>query len=154
MSAVCILTPVVIAAWPTFSTAVFAAASALGYEITGELSREVSAPVQTRGVQLEIPQSELVTNQLDRNRQIVVTRNGVAVKFARDARGRASVCVTGPGHADAELRALGEELSQRVVQQYAYQRLVDEARAQGFVIVEDSVDAEQAIHLKLRHWEN
>ena len=53
----------------------------------------------------------------------------VTVEFSRDARGRASLCVTGKGHNDEALRALGEQLSQRVVQQYVYQKLMDEMRA-------------------------
>ena len=36
MSCVCILTPVVIAAWPAFSAAVVAAATSLGYTIVEE----------------------------------------------------------------------------------------------------------------------
>jgi hypothetical protein len=61
--------------------------------------------------------------------------------------------VSGPGHSDEELRALGEELSQRVVQKYVYQRLLDEMRARQFVVVEEEVDANQSIRLKVRHWD-
>jgi hypothetical protein len=62
--------------------------------------------------------------------------------------------VTGPGHSDEELRAIGEELSQRVVQKYVHQRLMDEIRARQFVVVEEEVDENQAIRLKVRHWDN
>ena len=116
MSCVCILTPVVIASWPAFSAAVAAAATSLGYTIVDEgiKQRQSSQAAQTgeREVTLEIEQSEIVTNQLGRDQCIKVTRGGVTVTFSRDARGRASVCVTGPGYADEELRAMGEEFSQ------------------------------------------
>ncbi|MGA9452166.1 MAG: hypothetical protein WBW41_12575 [Verrucomicrobiia bacterium] len=157
MSAVCILTPVVIAAWPAFSAAVAAAATSLGYTIVEEGIRQsqTNKAVETgeREVTLEIEQSEIVTNQLGRDQCIKVTRSGVTVTFSRDARGKASVCVTGPGHSDEELRALGEELSRRVVQKYVHQRLLDEIRARQFVIVEEEVDENQAIRLKVRHWD-
>ena len=39
MSCVCILTPVVIAAWPAFSAAVVAAAHSLGYALVEETGR-------------------------------------------------------------------------------------------------------------------
>ena len=156
MSAVCILTPVVIAAWPAFSAAVAAAATSLGYTIVTEGIKQGQEARNTneRAVQLEIEQSEIVTNQLGRDQQIKVTRGGVTVVFSRDARGKASVCVTGPGHSDEELRALGEELSQRVVQKYVYNRLIEECRTRQFNIVEEEVDENQAIRLKVRHWDN
>lgn len=153
MSAVCILTPVVIAAWPAFSAAVTAAAASLGYQLVAESTARQTESVSQR-VELEIAQSEIVTGTLGRDQRIRLSRDGVTVVFSRDARGRASVCVTGEGHSDAELQALGEELSQRVVQQYVYQRLMDEMRTRGYNVVEEQVDENQAIRLKVRHWEN
>jgi hypothetical protein len=156
MSCVCILTPVVIAAWPAFSAAVVAAANSLGYVLVEETVKQhqkVHAQNETNQVHLEIANSEVVTGQLGRDQQICATRGNVTVKFSRDARGSASVCVSGAGHTDEELRALGEELSQRVVQRYIYQRLLDEMRARQYVVVEEEVDANQAIRLKVRHWD-
>ena len=105
-------------------------------------------------VTLEIEQSEIVTNQLGRDQSIKVTRGGVTVIFSRDARGKASICVSGPGHSNEELQAIGEELSQRVVQKYVHRRLMDEIQARGFNVVEEEVDENQAIRLKVRHWDN
>jgi hypothetical protein len=156
MSCVCILTPVVIAAWPAFSAAVVAAANSLGYVLVDESIRQrqqVAAKDAGRKVDLEIANSELVTGQLGRDQQICVTRGSITVTFSRDERGTASICVTGSGHTEDELRAIGEELSQRVVQKYVYQRLMDEMRARQFVVVEEQVDENQAIRLKVRHWD-
>ena len=85
MSCVCILTPVVIAAWPAFSAAVAAAAVSLGYTIVEEgiqqhQTSQVSG-VGERKVNLEIEQSEIVTNQLGRDQRIRVTRGDVTVTF-------------------------------------------------------------------------
>ena len=156
MSAVCILTPVVIAAWPAFSAAVVAAAHSLGYLLVDETVKQhqkVKAQNEGREVSLEIANSEVVTEQLGRDQQICVSRGTVTVRFSRDARGAASVCVSGDGYTDDELRALGQELSQRVVQKYVYQRLLDEMRARQYVVVEEEVGADQAIRLKVRHWD-
>jgi len=157
MSCVCILTPVVIAAWPAFSAAVAAAATSLGYTIVEEGIRQAQDSQVTqageRKVSLEIEQSEIVTSQLGRDQAIKVTRGGVTVIFSRDARGKAAICVTGPGHSDEELRTLGEELSKRVVQKYVYNRLLEECRARQFNIVEEEVDENNAIRLKVRHWD-
>lgn len=155
MSCVCILTPVVIAAWPAFSAAVTAAAVSLGYNIVEEGAKgyQTAAVSETGKVTLEIDQSEIVTNQLGRDQRIKVMRGDVTVAFSRDARGKASICVTGPGHTDEELRAIGEELSQRVVQKYVHQRLLDEIRTRGFTVVEEEVGENNAIRLKVRHWD-
>jgi hypothetical protein len=156
MSCVCILTPVVIAAWPAFSAAVVAAATSLGYQVASEARKDLRGtvtPKQSSAVNLEIPQSELVTSQLARDQRLAVTRDGVTVIFSRDERGKASLCVTGNGQSEKELRALGEQLSGRVVQQYVYQKLMGEMKARGFVVVEEETDAHQAIRMKVRHWE-
>ena len=156
MSCVCILTPVVIAAWPAFSAAVVAAAHSLGYVLVEETVKQrqkIEAQNAGREVSLEIANSEVVTGQLGRDQQICVSRGSVTVRFSRDARGTASVCVSGDGYTEDELRALGQELSQRVVQKYVYQRLLDEMRTRQYVVVEEEVDANQAIRLKVRHWD-
>ena len=156
MSVVCVLTPVVIAAWPAFSAAVVAAASSLGYEVAAAVrdERQAATQPQSNRVELEMGQSEVVADQLHRDQRICVSRDGVTITFSRDARGKASLCVTGQGHTSEALRALGEELSRRVVQKYVYQRLMDEMRARQFMVVEEEVEADQSIRLKVRHWEN
>jgi hypothetical protein len=158
MSCVCILTPVVIAAWPAFSAAVVAAAGSLGYQIAagtaGLGKNEAASQNSARKVQLEIENSEVVTGQLGREQKISVTKDGVTITFSRDARGRASLCVTGPGRSNEELRALGEELSQAVVQQYVYQKLMNEMQARGFNVIEEETNSDRSIRLKVRHWEN
>ncbi len=156
MSAVCVLAPVVIMGWPAFSAALMAAAGSLGYHVVSEarsLGSGSSVGKQTGAVRLEIERSEVVTNQLGRDQRMAVTRDGVTVTFSRDKRGRAALCVTGNGQSDDVLRALGEELSRAVVQQYVYQKLMEEMRARGFNVVEEEVNEDRSIRLKVRHWE-
>src|SRR6266404_2844761 len=111
MSAVCVLTPVVVAAWPVFSAAVAAAATSLGYSVVAEAVDQINQSLKSNRamrsdqVELEIANSELVTGQLGRDQHICVTRGGVTVTFSRDPRGRAKICVTGAGHSDEALRA-------------------------------------------------
>lgn len=158
MSCVCILTPLILAAWPEFREAVEEAANSLGYTILDEISRRTQKKREVQGggrsVTLEIEQSEIITNQLERDQRIRVTRAGATVTFSRDAHGKASVCVSGQGYTDEQLREIGEELSHRVVQKYVYQRLMDEVKARQFLVVEEDVDETHAIRLKVRHWDN
>jgi hypothetical protein len=158
MSAVCILTPIVVAGWPAFSAAIVAAASSMGYQVLAASAQKTAATAGAKGahaVQLEVDRSEIVTSQLERDQSMSVTRDGVSITFSRDARGRAALCASGTAaHSQAELRALGEALSQGVVQQYVYQRLLHEMQAKGFNVVEEDVSADRSIRLKVRHWEN
>ena len=158
MSAVCVLAPVVVSAWPAFSAAVVAAAGSMGYVVAGEsvsallgVSEKVCQP---RAVDLNIPNSQIVSGELGRDQRISVSRDGVTVTFSRDPRGKAGLCVTGTGQSAEELRAAGEELSRRVVQSYVHQRLLQEMQTRGYMVVEETTDANQAIRLRVRHWEN
>lgn len=155
MSCVCILAPVVVAAWPAFSAAVVAAAASLGYQVVSDAKNRLSTreAAESGHVSLDIPNSELVTGELGRDQHISVSRNGVTVLFSRDARGKAALCVTGSGQSGEELRALGEELSGCVVQRYVYQRLMDEMHRRGFTVVEEETDANRAIRIKVRNWD-
>ena len=156
MSAVCVLTPVVIAAWPALSSAVVAAAASLGYTVVSEGAKEVTRQREVSGpssVKLEIDRSEVVTSQLGRDQRISVFRDGVTVEFSRDARGKAALCVTGTGQTNETLKALGEELAQAVVQQYVYQKITSELQNRGFVVVEEQQSADRSMFLRVRHWQ-
>ena len=88
MSCVCILTPIVIAAWPAFSAAVMAAATSLGYTLVEENQRanEIAKGAEpVSRVDLEVPNSELVIDTLHRDQRISVMRDGVTVTFSINA---------------------------------------------------------------------
>ena len=158
MSAVCVLAPVVVAAWPAFSAAIVAAAGSMGYVVAEESVAQFLGKSEARtcpsSVDLDIPNSEIVTGQLGRDQRLSVSRDGVTITFSRDERGKAGLCVIGNGQSAEELRAAGEAFSHRVVQQYVYQRLTQEVQARGYLVVEENTDANQSIHLRIRHWEN
>lgn len=156
MGAVVLLTPVVIAAWPAFASAIASAAAALGYAKTdGLLSDELEAAGRKiTTIDLEVPNSEIITGQLGRAEKIIVIRDDVMIAFRRDERGKASLTVLGKGKSHDELRAVGAEMSQRVVRDYVYQQIINEVRSRDYIVVEESVDDNNAIHMTVRHWEN
>ena len=157
MSAVCILAPIVVVGWPSFAATVMAAATSLGYvtlEETGANCLTEKRARPSNAVELDIPQSDIVTSQLDRDQRISVSRDGITITFSRDARGKAALCVTGGKHSKEELRAAGEALSNRVVQQYVYERLMEEMNSRGYTVVEEAAEANQSIRLRISHWEN
>ncbi len=157
MSAVAVFAPIVIASWPALGAAVASAATSLGFSIVDQAIASANPSQNTEGTQrvdLEIPGSEVVLGTLGRDQRIRLVRDGVEAIFARDARGRASVCVTGDGYSEEDLRQVGEELSGRMVQHYVLQKLKSELDSRGMNLVEETVDENQAIRLRVRHWQN
>lgn len=153
MSAVAVLTPVVIAAWPALSAAVASAAAQMGFTVLDELDQE-QLQTTVRTVEMEVPHSEVVTGTLGRDQQLRLVKDGFSAVFARDARGHATFCVSGEGHTEDELRSVGEALGGRMVQQYVLQKLKTELADRGMNLVEETVDQTQSIRLTVRHWQN
>lgn len=155
MSAVVVFTPVVIAAWPVFSAAVVAAASAMGYsKAQSLLDTEPRKALGARCVDLEMENSSVMTDSLGRDQEISVVKDGVCITFRRDERGKAALTVTGEGRSDDQLRAMGEELSRRVIQRYVYEQIKAEMAKNQYAVIEESVDETNAIHMTVRNWDN
>ena len=58
----------------------------------------------------------------------------------------------GAGHSKAELRRIGEELINRVTQQYVYHRVVTELKERNLAIVDEEVDQDRTIRIRVRNW--
>lgn len=154
MSGVVVILPVVAtAAWPVLVTAASCVMTAMGYSIANTAAEAAAeAAVETRNtVTLDVSNTEEVS--LGREESLTFVKDGITVVFRRDARGRLTVCVEGD-LAKAELRELGEELAGKVLQQFAYNRIVESMSARtGMSLVEQSVDEDETIRIKLRSWE-
>jgi len=148
MSTVCILTPIVIGSWPMIASAVAAAASTLGYAVSAE--GEAAAGTRTRSsVETEIPNSEVIADALERGQSIRIEKPGVVIEFGVDERGACRVCVTGE-HDKAALKKIGEEVAGRVVQQFAYHKLMTELKARNYRIVEEDVTQDDSIQVRVK----
>ncbi|MBK7404269.1 MAG: DUF1257 domain-containing protein [Phycisphaerales bacterium] len=149
MSSVCVLTPIVVGSWPAISAAVLGAAGAMGFAAVGAEER-LPGPTGRRRVETDVPNSEVVSETLARGEKIRFTRDGVSIEFGVDGRGKCTVCATGEGYTDAQLRRIGEEVAGRIVQQFTYHKLVSELKQRGYSIAEESVEGDQSIQLRVR----
>jgi hypothetical protein len=157
MSAIVIITPIVIAAWPAFGSAVAAAAVSMGFTVLNEGVNQARLTEHQQGgltVTLDVPNSAAVTGGLGRDQRIRIARDGIIAEFSRDARGRDSVCVTGEGYSQDVLRSMGEELAGRTVQQYVLAKLKTEMAGRGMDLVEETVGEDNSVRLRVRHWQN
>lgn len=146
MSAVCVLTPIVIASWPVLSSAIAGAAASMGYSV--QATPKEKAP--KKRVETEIANSEVLADETARGQTIVIRRGDITIEFGQDNRGACTVCVTGEGHSERELRQIGEEVAGRVVQQFAYHKLLSELKQRNFSLVGEEMLADQSVRLRIR----
>jgi len=154
MSAVIIMTPVVIAAWPVISAAVVGAVGAMGYSAVSGIVNEqnkLQANVEN-SIDIELENSDVVGETLAREEELVFSKDGINVKFSRDIRGKLQICVTGTNRPDSELQRIGEEISNKVTQQFIYNRVVSELKNGDFSIVEQDIGEDETIHIQVRNW--
>jgi len=149
MSTVCVLTPIVIGSWPAIASAVTGVAAAMGFSVLAPQNIEKKT-VARRRVESEIANSEIIDEMMDRGQRICIQRDDVIVEFGRDERGACTVCVTGEKHTKAELEEIGQEVSGRVVQQFAYHKLMTELKNRHYSIVEESVERDESIQVRVR----
>lgn len=149
MSAVCVLSPIVIASWPAISAAIAGAAAAMGFSAQGMVSEESST--QNRGkVETEIEDSEVVADGMGPQEKIVVQRDDITIEFGRDERGRCTVCVSGERHSDAALRKIGESVAGRVVQQFTYNKLISELKKRHYTVSDEQILRDDSVRIHVR----
>jgi len=152
MSTVVVLAPIIIASWPMISAAVGAAVGTMGFAmVRKEESVTQRAATKTRE-EIEVDNSEILASTTGTEEQIVVEREGVRAVFTRDARGALRVCMEGTNQSRSELRRLGQELIDRVTQQYVYHRVVTELKARNMTIVDEEVAEDRTVKIRVRSW--
>ena len=158
MSAVIIMAPVVVAAWPVISAAVVGAVGAMGYAAVNSAAEAAEAAQNSiaervNSVDIEIENSEIAAENMAREEELVFTKDDVTVTFRRDIRGKLKICVTGKNRPDSELERIGTEISQKVTQQYIYNRVVSELKSSDFNIVDQEVTEDETIKIQIRNWQ-
>jgi hypothetical protein len=98
-----------------------------------------------------VENSEILAASVGTDEEIVVEKEGLRAVFSRDARGSLRVCVEGHGHSKAELRRIGQELIDRVTQQYVYHRIVSELKERHMTIVDEEVKEDRTVKIRIRN---
>ncbi|MCG8405958.1 MAG: DUF1257 domain-containing protein [Phycisphaerales bacterium] len=151
MSAVCVLTPLVVTSWPILASAIAGAAASMGFSIQPSCSNEEEERTPLKnGVETEIENSEIIREEMGRGQKIVITKGDITIELGHDERGACTVCVSGSKHSDSELRAIGEEVAGRVVQQFAYHKLMTELKNRNYSVVDEEVLADESVRVRVR----
>ena len=153
MSVVFVVVPAVSAGWPVMAAAVGAACAAMGYTAARALEqREADSvaadPVRHR-VELEMSNAEVIGGALLRDQSVQFEKDGVVATFTKDARGNLGLHVDGERSRE-ELVRIGQQLLNQVRQQYACEKVKSEVLSQGFSLVDEHVDEQGNIRLKVR----
>jgi hypothetical protein len=159
MSAIIILTPIIIGGWPAISAAAAGAASAIGLLLGQSVKDKVKDELRQKAmnvqkVEIELADSEVLAKDLAREKEIVLTKGDIEIRVSRDERGHCKVCAKGAGHSEAELKELAEEFVQKMTQCFIYNRVASELKNKGFQVVNEEVMKDQTIRLNVRRWED
>jgi len=154
MSVCFVVVPAAVAAsWPILSAVISAAATAAGFRALKTASAKETAAeaskATTESVELELAAARV--KDLDAMDSMTMTDGSVVATFYQDELGQCKLHVEG-NKSQQELIETGRTLLQRVRQQLAYHRVVEEMKQRGYTIVEEQVAADQSIRLKVRSW--
>ena len=152
MSTVVVLAPIIIANWPMITAAVGAAVGTMGFAMVRREEAITQRTATKSREEIEVDNSEILPSALGAEEEIVVEREGLRAIFTRDARGSLRVCMEGTGQSRSELRRLGQELIDRVTQQYVYHRVVTELKSRNMTIVDEEVTEDRTVKIRVRSW--
>jgi ABC-type transporter MlaC component len=154
MSAILILTPVIISSWPAITAAVAGAASAMGLMVRESVRKTVEESQDTveQSVVVELSNSEVLTESMSTEQEIVLTKGAIELRVRRDERGRCSVCAKGTGHSEAELKQMAEEFTQKLTQCFVYDKLMRELKNKEFQVVNEEITEDDSIRIHVRRW--
>jgi len=151
MSCVLVVAPLIIGGWPVITAAITAAVSTMGFTMV-KSAGAVDGDVQGHNrAEIEVENSEILQNAAATGEEIVIQRDGVTVTFTRDRQGALKLCVDGEGHSKAELKRIGQEVLDRVTQQYVYHRVITELKDRNMSIVDEEVAQDRTVKIRVRN---
>jgi hypothetical protein len=148
MSAVVVLSPVIIASWPAITVAAVGAAASMGYAVR---SRAVGSETKLVAcAEAEVAEAEAVGSELSASQMLIMEREGVSLEIRQDAGGRCRVCARGEGRSKRELQKLADEAAGRIVQQFIYHKLLTELKSRSGEIVRQERLADDSVRVHVR----
>ncbi len=154
MSVSCVIVPVVVASWPTILPVLVGAAGALGFKVSKGLGENVQRNrLQVEGqnrATVDVKNASVLGEELGRDQVLEVEKGGVKLRFDVYSAGRCRVHVSGEGRSKAELERIGRQAADKVVQMYSYHRVMAQAQEMGYELVEEQVDGQGGIRIRLR----
>ena len=161
MSTVLIVAPIVITSWPMLVPMLTAAVAAMGYAVVADGVQTMSEccdeeyqedrALQRVREEITLENSEILADAQSRGEVLTVEKGSIKATFHRDVRGTLRLTIEAVGLTKEQIRKIGDELIGRVTQQYAYNRLVTEMKERGMDIVEETVEDDDTVKIRVRN---
>jgi len=152
MSGIVVVSPLLLAA-PVVMAAATAAASSLGFTIcSGRVDELLETSEEDTVVGFDVTEASGLKELLQQQGPLALKRPDALVLIREkgsgvhmEVRGRAP---------EVELETVGRELLQSINQHYAYDRVMSDLKSRGFESLEEEVEEDGTIRLKLRRWDS
>ncbi|MDR3108829.1 MAG: DUF1257 domain-containing protein [Planctomycetaceae bacterium] len=160
MSTILIISPLIVTGWPLLTAAITASVMSMGYAVVEESVLECNEDLNENSVsrenlhvheEMSIENSEILADARNRGETLTIQKDNVKVTFHRDIRGTLRLTIDADGLTKREVQKLGDDLIGRVTQQYSYNRLVTEMKERGMTIVEEDVEADGTVKMRVRN---
>jgi hypothetical protein len=156
------LTPIIGMSFPALTPLIFAAAGALGYKVVvdmkergdiNDLLRQQILETTTVQTRLEDTVLDAMDEEVRRGEMLFFEKDNLKLTVMKDERGKLRVQVTGPRGADKrQLEKAGQQFAEELAQLFAQNRMVEELETLNAEVVEEQVNEQGEIVLKVRRW--
>lgn len=150
MSVVVIITPIIVGGWPIFSALASAAATRLGFKLQ-ESSRCLTDIDKEKEIVINDDTSTIIEDALRTEEELTFTKEGITVICKKDVHDNFTICARGKNKSDHELSRIGQSFLNKVKQQYAYQRVMEEMKNRGFNVIQEENEGQRIKIVMRRH---
>ena len=153
MSAFFIVTPVLTnIAWPVLSSVIVSALANIGYSAVKGKSRVKTEVKEKEEVELDLKNASAIGETLGEEEELVMTKGDITLAFRKDIDGKCKINVCAEGKSREELKKIGTEASNQIIQAYIRQKVLTELKQKGFSVVQEEKDGTGTIKLRVRKW--
>lgn len=150
--------PLIIGSLPILANAAVKVATTLGFSLvsttgTSLLQNKLNKDNQVEQETVVIPfeNSELFNQEMEK-KELCFDKEGMAIRLSANERGKYSLQITGTGKTKAELLNIGQDMKERITQQYIYHKVMTGLKEKGYVMVGEELEADRAVHVVVRRF--
>ena len=150
MCSIIIIVPIIVA-WPVFMATAGVVARRLGYHLQKEQVEETEKTRQK--VEVDVKGSDILSESMTYEETFTIQSGDVDVTFMKTPRGKVKMTVTGDTHSHEELRNIGNDILDKVTQQYTLTMVKKELESRGFEMNEEETLKDGSIKLNVTRWD-
>ena len=123
----------------------------LGYHLQKEQIEETEETRQK--VEVDVKDSNILSESMIYEETFTIQAGDVDVTFMKTPRGKVKMVVTGDNHSHEELREIGNDILDKVTQQYTLTKVKKELESRGFEINEEENLKDGSVKLNVTRWD-